>query len=196
MASLWFNAAGILHDGIGLVLCDTCPCVDSSSVFSDSSLSSSASCPPGCFVVNDPYVILDEQDPVQYYDVTFTLNKTIVCPGESVNVVIDISEIGVGAGAFAPQLGLSTSTSNIALSNLTPYDATTDDFLEGSISGFSNGSPILLQYDQFGSPPREISQISFDLTLSNDDCLNDTIEISVNTGREIHFITLSCCPEG
>lgn len=47
MASLWFNAAGILHDGIGLVLCDECPCVESSSSsFSDSGSGSSGPC--GC----------------------------------------------------------------------------------------------------------------------------------------------------
>ena len=46
MAKLWFNTTGILHDGIGLVLCDTCPCDESSSVFSDSSSGSSEPC--GC----------------------------------------------------------------------------------------------------------------------------------------------------
>lgn len=44
MAKLWFNTTGILHDGIGLVLCDTCPCPDSSSVFSDSGSVVSDSC--------------------------------------------------------------------------------------------------------------------------------------------------------
>lgn len=46
MAKLWFNTTGILHDGIGLVLCDECPCVvgSSSSVFSDSGSVVSDSC--------------------------------------------------------------------------------------------------------------------------------------------------------
>lgn len=44
MSKLWFNTTGILHDGIGLVLCNTCPCVESSSVFSDSGSVVSDSC--------------------------------------------------------------------------------------------------------------------------------------------------------
>lgn len=54
MASLWFNATGILHDGIGLLLCDTCPCPDSSSVFSDSGSSvASDSCTSSTCVTVD-----------------------------------------------------------------------------------------------------------------------------------------------
>jgi len=46
MGSLWFNTNGILHDGIGLVLCDVCPCdvVGSSSSGSGSGGSGSDSC--------------------------------------------------------------------------------------------------------------------------------------------------------
>lgn len=46
MGSLWFNTNGILHDGIGLVLCDVCPCdvVGSSSSGSGSVGSGSDSC--------------------------------------------------------------------------------------------------------------------------------------------------------
>ena len=42
--ALWFNQNGILHDGIGLVLCDVCPCEDSSSIVSDSGSVASDSC--------------------------------------------------------------------------------------------------------------------------------------------------------
>lgn len=60
MMRLWFNANGIIHDGSGLILCDTCPCdqsssgsesgsfVDSSSMASDSCTSSTCVEVPCC----------------------------------------------------------------------------------------------------------------------------------------------------
>lgn len=43
MKSLWFNSLGILHDGIGLVLCDYCPCGPPPSESESSSVSESES---------------------------------------------------------------------------------------------------------------------------------------------------------
>lgn len=77
MATLWFNAAGILHDGIGLVLCDTCPCVGSSSesgsdsgsgssVF-DSSVFDSSSTGGGCCLCDGPASVAGAVT-ILYYD--------------------------------------------------------------------------------------------------------------------------------
>jgi len=115
MSKLWFTTTGILHDGIGLVLCNTCPCVvGSSSVFSDSGSGSAGSssvdpCQDGCRVIlpTEPTGVID------YFDLISTSYDPVTGDWE---VVMEVKL----NGAYSTGAILNSGGSNAVITNHTP----------------------------------------------------------------------------
>jgi hypothetical protein len=103
MKRLWFNSLGILHDGIGLVLCDYCPCgpPPSGSESSSVSDSGSGSQPCGCCYTFNSQGSLDGggwcDDPPDANVcgcVEFTSYPNQVCSGGSWSVTFQLAISG------------------------------------------------------------------------------------------------------
>lgn len=102
MGQLWFNTLGILHDGVGLVLCDYCPCEpppsDSGSSSFGSSSGGSSGGPCGCCYTFNSQGSLDGggwcDDPPDANVcgcVEFTSYPTQVCSGGSWSVTFQLA---------------------------------------------------------------------------------------------------------
>jgi hypothetical protein len=181
MSRLWFNANGILHDGIGLVLCDVCPCdVVSSSVSDSGGSGSSSACPPGCARWEATY---DENiDPDNEYDreffITIEVSSETICPGDTFTVTITY---GSGSTPTYAQISIDGLGLGYTLDDYTPILSPIPPY------GLILGSELLYGPDDTGRV--------FEITLTApESCQPLTIVAGSQNDRDTRTVRqLVCC---